>query len=183
MQATSAPLAESGYDSTEAAKHVSYAASTILGFVFVASSVNHFANPYYLLSAVYSYELLGPQTGMALAIVLPYVEFVLAICLIGRFWTGGALLLSSGLLLVFLAAQCSAVARGLNISCGCFGPADTDPIGALSIAGVALLCAGASVGYVCHLAWLRAGRSNQVAAADTVSARDDDAARLAGNSN
>jgi hypothetical protein len=75
------------------------------------------------------------------------LQLVLAVCLIARFFYGGALLSSAVLLAIFFAVQTSAVARGLDISCGCFGASLSKSVGAESLGSVAVLLCIAVVSY------------------------------------
>lgn len=58
---------------------------------------------------------------MWLAYFLPPLEVIVGICLLTGFWLRGALLLSAGMTLAFIAAIGSVWVRGLNIDCGCSG--------------------------------------------------------------
>jgi hypothetical protein len=56
-----------------------------------------------------------------LAFYLPWLEILGGLALIFRRLYSGALVLVLVLMLVFIGATISAKARGLDISCGCFG--------------------------------------------------------------
>ena len=56
-----------------------------------------------------------------IAVYLPWLEVLAGLALILRRLPLGALLAITGMTLVFMAALTSAWARGLDISCGCFG--------------------------------------------------------------
>jgi len=56
-----------------------------------------------------------------LALFLPWVEIFAAGALFLKRFQRGALLLISAMLIIYSAALISAMARGLNIDCGCFG--------------------------------------------------------------
>jgi len=91
-----------------------------LGGLFLASSLAKIRQPYDFLSNVYGYELAGPKLGMLAAMVLPWLELILGVCLIGGIFVGGALLFCFILTCFFTFVQASALHRGLSISCGCF---------------------------------------------------------------
>ncbi len=118
-------------------------AGLILALFWLRSGLAHITNPYYFLSSVYKYEILGPALGMVAAMGLPALQLTLAAALVTRRFVGGALLLSVALLVVFAAAQASALARNLKIGCGCFGAAESRPLDAesLTIASLLLFCA------------------------------------------
>ncbi len=70
---------------------------------------------------VQNYQLTNWTASILVAVYLPWVEIVAAIALLVRRLYAGALLAILGMTLVFLGAIGSAWARGLDISCGCFG--------------------------------------------------------------
>ncbi len=107
-------------------------ASWILGVALLLSGIPHLGNPYYFLSSVYAYDLIGPGLGQLVAMVLPILQLLLAACLITRFFRPGAHLIVLPMLLGFAILQTSAKLRGLDIGCGCFGP-DEDTIGWFSL--------------------------------------------------
>lgn len=124
------------------AREFEWCARLAVGGIFLWSAAAHLANPYYFLSTVYQYELTSAAVGAVLASVLPFLELLLAACLLSGTCPQPAWMLSSLLLLSFIAAQVSALARGLSISCGCFGPELSQPVSQMSIAftgGLAVL--------------------------------------------
>lgn len=92
-----------------------------LGGLFLFGGLLKVHQPYAFLASVYDYELVGPQLGILVAILLPWVELFVGICLLGGFNVGGALLISAGMSLMFTYVLYSAIGRGLMISCGCLG--------------------------------------------------------------
>ena len=120
------------------------AVAVCLALLLLRSAFAHLGNPYYFLSAVYSYQVTGTTLGKWVAIVLPYLQTVMAVCLIGRWWLKAVYVLLFGLFVAFLGAQWLALRQGLQISCSCFGSSHNLLIGptTLLIAGEA---AGASL--------------------------------------
>lgn len=108
---------------TTVTRTLCYFGQVSLGCVWIWSSLPKIRRPYDFLGQVYNYELLGAQAGVFMASVLPILELILGLCLIAGLFIGGALLVSSVLLAVFLAAQGWVLWQGLAISCGCFGSA------------------------------------------------------------
>ena len=97
----------------------------VLGIVFVASSIPKLSFPLEFLSSVYGYELVGPETGVLVAILLPWLELVVGMLLILDVFSFEAAALATVMLLVFLSAQGYAIMSGLNIGCGCFASSET----------------------------------------------------------
>lgn len=71
---------------------------------------------------VQSYQLTSWTVSILIAVYLPWLEVVAALALLAKRLYLGALILSITLLIAFLAALGSAWWRGLDITCGCFGP-------------------------------------------------------------
>lgn len=105
----------------------------LLGVSLICSSVPHLGNPYFFLGSVYGYKLVGPGIGQIVAMVLPFLEVVLAACLITNLFRGAAHAITLAMLVVFLTVQTSAKLRGLDISCGCFGPRHETEIGWITL--------------------------------------------------
>lgn len=116
-----------------------WVARLIVGGIFVWSGAAHLSNPYYFLSTVYQYELTSAPVGAVIASFLPFLELVLAVCLLGSLCSRPAWLVTSLLLLCFVGVQASALVRGLQISCGCFGPEINRPVDATSLSFTAAL--------------------------------------------
>jgi hypothetical protein len=119
--------------------------------VFLVSSLPHLTNPYYFLSSVYDYKLVGATNGEAVAIVIPFLQILISACLLLRVYVGGALLASSGLFAVFTYVHASVIYRSMTISCGCFGPRYVAPIGKGSLLFVVALLVASITGYACFL--------------------------------
>jgi putative oxidoreductase len=100
-----------------------------LGVVLMFSGIDKISFPYAFLFAVYNYEILDARSGLFLSMLLPWIELVVAVCLIGRLHLKSALLLSCIIGLVFVAAQSSAMLRGLSIPCGCFSNSGEETVG------------------------------------------------------
>ncbi|MFH1370306.1 MAG: MauE/DoxX family redox-associated membrane protein [Planctomycetota bacterium] len=109
-----------------------------LGGIFIAGSIAKLHQPYDFLGSVYNYELVGPGLGVAVAMVLPWLELFVGICLVGGIFVTGALLASIAMSAMFSIALLSALWRGLEISCGCLDPTDPTVI-SYGTAGRAIL--------------------------------------------
>jgi len=76
------------------------------------------------LVAVYQYKLFSWGAAGLVATFLPFLEITAGVALWIPRVRLGASLLSMCLTLVFMAALASALARNLDVSCGCFGTTD-----------------------------------------------------------
>ncbi|HTM53290.1 MAG TPA: MauE/DoxX family redox-associated membrane protein [Pirellulales bacterium] len=131
------------------AEPLEIAARVLLGFVLLLSAFAHLGNPYFFLTSVYQYQLVSPRVGQLAAMMLPML--LVGICLVARVMVGGALILASALLAVFMSAQAWAYANGLNMSCGCFG-SSTEMVGASTLVRVAAIFGIAVIALVLHVA-------------------------------
>lgn len=98
-----------------------YLIQSLLSGVFIAAALFKLQDPNSTLTSIYQYKLLSWEASDWLACALPWVEAAAAIGLWVPRLRLGAILLGSALLCMFVAALLSALARNLDISCGCFG--------------------------------------------------------------
>jgi uncharacterized membrane protein YphA (DoxX/SURF4 family) len=92
----------------------------LLGAVFLTAAVDKIIHPADFARAIYNYQILPDILINLAALVLPWLELLLGLCLVAGFWLPGAALWSIGLLAVFYAALLFNVYRGIDIHCGCF---------------------------------------------------------------
>ena len=95
-------------------------ARIVLGGLFIWSSMDKMANMGEFAKVIYYYRILPSGFENLFAIFLPWMEFTTGLLLVvGRF-KRGAIVIYSGLLIIFIIALSQALLRGLDISCGCF---------------------------------------------------------------
>ena len=94
-----------------------------VGGVFVYASLDKLADPAAFAQAIHHYRLVPGALLHPWALYLPMLEIVAGAALILGVWRRGAALVTLALTVVFMVAIGTALARGLDISCGCF---DTD---------------------------------------------------------
>jgi uncharacterized membrane protein YphA (DoxX/SURF4 family) len=68
-----------------------------------------------------NYKILPWSISVLLALYLPWLEIICGLALVLRRLYSGALALLLALLVVFIGASFAAKARGIDITCGCFG--------------------------------------------------------------
>ena len=83
---------------------------------------------------VLNYRVPPRSLNNLVAITLPWVETVAGILMVMGFWLPGSAMVITGLMGVFLVAIGQALARGLDINCGCFGTIEAGKIDALTLA-------------------------------------------------
>lgn len=87
-----------------------------------------------------------PETWVAaVAITLPTLEIVVAAALVSGVGARGASLVATVLMFVFAAGMAQALARGIDLECGCFGRAATTTVSVWTIARNLTIAAVAAV--------------------------------------
>ena len=104
-----------------------------LGVLFLVAAWPKLVDPPGFAESVAHYRILPEPLERLAALVLPPLELVIGLCLIIGVLDAGASTLALVLLAVFTAAIGVAVARGLDISCGCFDTKGGTKVGALKI--------------------------------------------------
>jgi uncharacterized membrane protein YphA (DoxX/SURF4 family) len=103
------------------------AARLIMAGIFIYASIEKIAHPAGFAKAIYNYQILPDVLINLTALVLPWLELLLGLCLLTGVWLPGAVLAVNGLLIVFLAALVFNLARGIDVNCGCFGAGGLGP--------------------------------------------------------
>ncbi len=91
-----------------------------MAFVFIYASLDKIVNPGLFAEAVYNYQVLPSSLINLTALILPWLELILGLCLLFNRWMAGASVITAGLMTVFISLIIFNLARGLDISCGCF---------------------------------------------------------------
>lgn len=115
-----------------------------LGGVFLYAAGSKIYSPGQFAVAVSNYRLLPHEWTHLAAITVPWVEAIAGTLVILGVWLRPSALVLLGLTGVFMAAIASALARGLNIECGCFGTVGGRQVGLASLAFDAVLLAMAA---------------------------------------
>ncbi|MES2572381.1 MAG: MauE/DoxX family redox-associated membrane protein [Verrucomicrobiota bacterium] len=95
----------------------------LLAGVFIYAGVIKAIDPAQFAADVDHFRLLPYAMSCAVGVYLPWLEIFAGVALLFSKWRAGAALLLAAMLVVFLIALGSAWARGLDITCGCFGHA------------------------------------------------------------
>jgi hypothetical protein len=147
--------------SGDAAGWAAFALALGVGALWLGSAFVHLHNPYAFFRAVLGYQLLPPRAAAAVAGWLPWWLLTLGAGLALPTWRRAAAWASLATGLAFVAAQASALARGLDISCGCFGT-DGAKIHWGSMAPAVLAAAGGGA-----VGWLTRPRAEAAPRQDT----------------
>jgi putative oxidoreductase len=99
---------------------VQLALRLLLGAFFVYASLDKIASPAGFAKIVYQWQVAGPVPSNLVAVTLPWVELLAGLLLIAGIWRREAALVIALLLVVFLGAAASVLARGIDVqNCGC----------------------------------------------------------------
>jgi len=91
-----------------------------LGIVFLAACAYKIADPGEFALSIATYDILPLSLVNLMAIALPWIELVCGIALITGAWTRASALTIAGMMVMFMVALGTALARDLHLSCGCF---------------------------------------------------------------
>ena len=90
----------------------------VVGGVFVYASLAKIADPRAFAKIVYHYQVIGPSASLGfvpanlLAVALPWLELIAGVLLITGLWRREAAVVTAVMLVVFVAAVASTLARG-----------------------------------------------------------------------
>jgi uncharacterized membrane protein YphA (DoxX/SURF4 family) len=134
----------------------------VLGWIFLAAGWSKIGQTMPTLASIYSYQIVIPD-GLAefIAMVLPWVELLLAVLLFAGLLFPWTLLAAGGVLVAFTVLTAQAWWRQLDIDCGCFDFSAIHPaLAVLSTPGGATLRNLVLLALVGALWWLwSAGKS------------------------
>jgi uncharacterized membrane protein YphA (DoxX/SURF4 family) len=132
-----------------------------LGVLFLVAAWPKLTDPHGFAQSVANYRLLPVPLERVLALVLPPLELLLGVALLFGVLDAGASALALLLLAVFTAAIATALARGLDISCGCFETEGGAKVGAkkvlenVGMLAAAVLVAAGDRSWLSVSGWLR----------------------------
>jgi uncharacterized membrane protein YphA (DoxX/SURF4 family) len=116
-----------------------------IGLVMLAAALGKIGDPAAFATQIHHYRLVPIEAENLLAILLPWVELLAGLSLVlGAHARSGAWL-SAAMMAVFTLAVTTAVARGLDIECGCFGTSDATHVGGMKLAENLLLTGAALI--------------------------------------
>ena len=97
----------------------------ILGVIFVYAACVKLRDPWALFAiSIDSYQVLPLWAVELVASGLPWFELLLGVLLISGVWRVFSTAAASLLLAVFFSLMVRAMAKGMQIDCGCFGPGE-----------------------------------------------------------
>ena len=96
----------------------------VLGAIFLWASATKVPDMAAFAESVANYRVVPPALVPLVASALVGVEIAAAVALLLNLWARAAALLLAALLAAFTVGLASALARGIDLACGCFGGND-----------------------------------------------------------
>jgi uncharacterized membrane protein YphA (DoxX/SURF4 family) len=117
-----------------------------LGGVLIYAGVVKVPYPAAFAEAVANFDILPPFGNWVVALALPWAEIVIGLLLICGLWLRYSAAVTVLMFLGFGGAVLLALARGIDIECGCFGTDDYERVGVKVLAiEAAMIAAGVLV--------------------------------------
>lgn len=104
-----------------------------IGLVLLASGLAKIGDAGSFARQVHYYRMVPFGLENLLAITLPWIELVTALAILLRVRPRSGAVVGVGLMALFVVAVGAAVARNLDIECGCFGTADAARVGSAKL--------------------------------------------------
>ncbi len=99
---------------------ISLAVRLVLGTIFLVSGAEKLSILTDFAHAIYNYKILPLSLVNIAALLFVWTEITVGILLIAGAAVRGAALVTGSMLVIFIVAILTAMARGLEIDCGCF---------------------------------------------------------------
>ena len=110
-----------------------FAVRLLLGFLFIYSGVIKIDDSGYFVKSLDNYKLLPPEFVNFSALLIPAIELIIGAFLLLGIFVKETALIADIMMIVFIAAIITAIVRGLDIECGCFGTSDGTRVGWIKI--------------------------------------------------
>jgi uncharacterized membrane protein YphA (DoxX/SURF4 family) len=116
-------------------RFIGFVVRLYLAYIFIYASIHKIIHPDSFAVDVATYQILPQSFVNIFAVTLPYVEIGAGLMLLFGFKIRQGALLVCLMMVMFLLALVIALAKGLNMSCGCFASqgVEEDPISFLTV--------------------------------------------------
>mgnify|MGYP001197460826 CR=1 FL=1 len=92
----------------------------ILGVIFIYASIDKIIDPASFSDSIDNYHITPIQINNLVAILLPWIELIVGVCLLTGYCLEGAITIVIVLLIWFIFIISQALFRGIDLDCGCF---------------------------------------------------------------
>ncbi|HPN38940.1 MAG TPA: MauE/DoxX family redox-associated membrane protein [Melioribacteraceae bacterium] len=93
----------------------------LLGIVFIFAGIEKINSPNSFFNSINNYKIFSDYISYSIVLILPWLELFIGILLIFNKYIKECLTIYMILLILFNILVFSAIIRGLNIDCGCYG--------------------------------------------------------------
>ena len=100
-------------------------ARVAVGATFIVASVYKIRDPGAFAKSIWYYHLVPGDLINLMALILPWIELLCGLALILGLFYHGAVVLVNVMMVTFIFALSIAIARGIDIDCGCFKAGQT----------------------------------------------------------
>jgi putative oxidoreductase len=105
-------------------QYLALACRLFIGGIFIAACIFKIKDPEVFALSIATYDILPTSLVNLMAIILPWLELVVGVMIIIGYKTRPSALLIALMMLMFMTALAIALARGIDMSCGCFASAE-----------------------------------------------------------
>jgi len=123
-------------------KYLLFFLRILLGSLFIYSAVTKIVDTSYFVKSIENYKLLPSESLNIIAMIIPALELIVGVFLLLGVFVKESALVGSILMIIFILAVATALVRGLDIDCGCFGTAGGSRVGLLKLFENFLILAG-----------------------------------------
>ena len=100
-----------------------------VGVVFIYASVYKIAEPELFARSISYYKVVPIELVNIMAVVMPWLELLTGVMLVLGVFSRSNSFLIAVMLVIFIVAITQALARGIDIACGCFRPEGGEKVG------------------------------------------------------
>ena len=93
----------------------------IVAAVFLAAAIPKVLDPASFATDIDNYRIVPDALIGPIAVALPLIETIVGLALLTGIYARGAAIVASGMLVAFALGMIQAIARGIDLDCGCFG--------------------------------------------------------------
>ena len=94
-------------------------ARLLIGGILIYASFDKIVNPGEFARAINNYNIIPFGLENSMAIIIPWLELIIGLCLVLGVFIDGASFLVIMLMIIFIVAISYAILSGYNIECGC----------------------------------------------------------------
>ena len=145
-------------------------AQVVVAGVFLAAALGKIGDAATFSRQIHYFRLLPPPLENLMAMTLPWIELVAALAVLFRVRPRAGSMVIAGFMGLFVFVVAAALARGLDIECGCFGTADASRVGSTKLIENILLLALSLIASLKPVQGQPAPQAQPIAAPDRASA-------------